>query len=532
MNLLLVDDEIYAAERIQNMMDWDALGIQQVKVANSMQQAIRIFEVESVDIMLCDIEMPRGSGIELAEWVRSRNYHTVILFLTCHAQFAYAKDAMRLRSQDYLLKPIDKETLHAALLRAVAVACHEKRLQRLTQSDALWKNNQCNILEYFWLQVAQGTFSGGTKEIVRVASERGIPLRENTELYAVCIVLQNYDENWGDDDRRLIAYAQLNIARELFEQDGSMNGVAEINRGVLIAICCPADTTPISELEDSVRKYTEVCKQNLGLEISCCISGRICPAELCASIERIIKIARPPKGTTANVWIEDASKPQPRHLPRPEMQAWSQMLQQGAYRQVRESVISFFQKPEVTGSLSVSFLQEFQQTFLEILSDYCRNKTILSRKILDCDDQLLIKAVRSVPDMLIWINIVLNRCEMADTTGLRDDPILMAKHFITENLDQEISREDIARYVHLNPDYLSRIFKKELGISVIDYLIELRIEMAKKLLRDTNMRVSDVAGQVGYSNFSHFSKLFKKKVGVNPNQYKRRASHPGGRKSE
>lgn len=85
-----------------------------------------------------------------------------------------------------------------------------------------------------------------------------------------------------------------------------------------------------------------------------------------------------------------------------------------------------------------------------------------------------------------------------------------------------MSREDIAEHVYLNPAYLSRLFRKETGLSLTDYTASLRIQKAKLELLDTNHRVSDVAMSVGYSNFSHFTKLFKKTTGLTPQEYRKK----------
>ena len=107
MNILLVDDEIYAVEAIREMVDWNALDISEVSVAYSMRQAQRVLEEKSVDILLSDIEMPRGSGLELLAWIREKGLPVVSIFLTSHANFSYANQAIRLDTFDYVLKPVD-----------------------------------------------------------------------------------------------------------------------------------------------------------------------------------------------------------------------------------------------------------------------------------------------------------------------------------------------------------------------------------------------------------------------------------------
>lgn len=519
MHLLLVDDDVYAVERVRNMLDWKELGINSVSVAYSVAQAIEVFCAGPVDILLSDVEMPQKNGIDLAAWVREQGYNTAIVFLTCHAQFTYAKDALRLKSQDYLLKPVDAETLRSVLSRTVTHIKREERIQKLTKSESLWIKNRDNILEYFWLQVAQGRFSCGEREIILNANERGIQLSKDTKLHAVLVSLVKYDENWTEGDRKLITYALMNIARELFERKNSLNAVMEIVKGKLLLVYGPAGDDTVSEVKDQVAYYMDVCKRYLGLNITCGISSLCSPEELSIMVERMMEWPAYHRAGEGAIWEIDLGDAAPEKGAVADTMAWSDMMERGLYQQVRMGLISFFQDPATEEHLSSYFLKSFQRDFLQLIYEHCHANG-LSRAFLKENVTLQERASQSVPDMLIWANTIIDQLERMAETREDADPVVETKKFIAENLDQDISRTSIAEHVHLNEDYLSRIFKKQVGVSVIDYLINQRVEMAKKLLAGTNMRVSDVAVQVGYSNFSHFSKIFKKKVGVNPNQFK------------
>ena len=115
MRILIVDDEIYAVEAIREMIDWQALGIDEVLTAYSMRQAQKLLTEKAVDILLCDIEMPQGSGLELVSWIREKEMKLVTVFLTSHANFNYANQAIRLEIFDYILKPADPEELFGVL---------------------------------------------------------------------------------------------------------------------------------------------------------------------------------------------------------------------------------------------------------------------------------------------------------------------------------------------------------------------------------------------------------------------------------
>ena len=118
--VLVVDDEVVAVRAIKRRVDWASLGIGRVLEANSMKQAMSVFESEAVDVLLCDIEMPEGTGLELFEWVKGYFPYVECIYVTCHPDFEYIRKAMRLGSLDYILKPIDYEELEEVMKKAIA----------------------------------------------------------------------------------------------------------------------------------------------------------------------------------------------------------------------------------------------------------------------------------------------------------------------------------------------------------------------------------------------------------------------------
>lgn len=129
MKLLIVDDDILVIEGIMASIDWDKLKFEQVLIANCYSEAINIFQKEKIDLLLCDIEMPFGNGINLVQWVRDNKMDTECIFLTCHSEFDFAKQAVSLRCLDYLLKPLLPERLIAVLQNATKVIEEKKTKQ-------------------------------------------------------------------------------------------------------------------------------------------------------------------------------------------------------------------------------------------------------------------------------------------------------------------------------------------------------------------------------------------------------------------
>lgn len=100
--------------------------------------------------------------------------------------------------------------------------------------------------------------------------------------------------------------------------------------------------------------------------------------------------------------------------------------------------------------------------------------------------------------------------------------VYVVQNYIKEHLEQEICRNTVADYIHMNPDYLDRLFKKEFGLSVSQYIKEKKIDYAKMLLRTTNLSVSEIAQRLGYINLSHFTASFKQITNMTPVNYRKK----------
>lgn len=120
MNIILVDDEELELLLLDKLIRRSDISFEKIYKASCMEEAVEILENHMVNIMICDIEMPGGSGFQLTEWVRNRKLDIEVIFLTGHAKFSYATDAIRLEVKDYLLKPVKEEDLKNAILRVLS----------------------------------------------------------------------------------------------------------------------------------------------------------------------------------------------------------------------------------------------------------------------------------------------------------------------------------------------------------------------------------------------------------------------------
>lgn len=439
MNLLVVDDDKISVACTLAMLEWQNLGIGQVYTAYSKKQAIEVMEACPVEILLCDIEMPRGSGYELLEWIEENGFSVAAVFLTSYAKFEYVSRAMKMKVVDYVLKPADKDSLEQAV-RAAAEHVKREQERRKDEKHALyWDASRQILMRNFWLTVLQRGWTD-LSVLQERAQKAGVPLQCGASYSAAlvhyapeqsCYALEQscyeseqfcYAPAQSDRskiDERTLGFAVANIAGEcLFQQTDSGN-VISLGRRRLLLICEQAGA-PSAALADRLAHLLREWRK--------CLAG--CRFSIYMLDEKL-EAARLP----------DAAEMLMRHL-------------DGA---------AYFEPG------------------LHMISE---------------------QESRCIPD----------------GGGL----IEKAKAYMRANQEKEIGRMEVAEAVHLNPDYLSRLFKSETGRSVIEYLLELRMEEAKKLLVETKEQVSEIAVKVGYSDISYFTKQFKKFFGISPREYRKR----------
>jgi two-component system response regulator YesN len=161
---------------------------------------------------------------------------------------------------------------------------------------------------------------------------------------------------------------------------------------------------------------------------------------------------------------------------------------------------------------------------MQIVHFYLKGKGIQAHQLFsdDLSVELFSLATHSVTDMKQWIVHTVDRAlKYASEVEKSNSVIWRVKQFIGMNLGKDLSCEDIANQVFLNPIYLNRIFKKETGISLSEYIQQRRLKMARDLLSNTNMPVSTIAAHVGYTNFSHFSRMFRKHTSMSPMDFRK-----------
>ena len=156
MKVIIVDDDIATVDVIKNTTHWQDLGINEVFTAYNITDAKKILKEQLIDIVISDIEMPQGNGIELLVWYRREGFEGEFLLLTCHESFEYAASAMKLKAAEYILKPFDVDRMEISLRKLIREIEDKKNLAEINKYGRWMKDNPRQLFNGFWANIFQG----------------------------------------------------------------------------------------------------------------------------------------------------------------------------------------------------------------------------------------------------------------------------------------------------------------------------------------------------------------------------------------
>jgi len=524
MQLLIVDDEYLAVEGLKSAVDWQGMGIAELFTAYSPDQAKEIFQKEKIDIMLCDIEMPQGTGLELLQWVRQHSPVTETIFLTCHADFQYAKQAIQLGSLDYLLKPIPPNELKDSVKKAIRKLDRESYLNEFSQYGRYWVQHQPLIVERFWLDILNQLIPGDAERIKKAAEERNIPYSAEITFLPILISIRRSYKEVSLRDKKILEYAVRKSAEELLLNNLEKGFLITLEDGNLLAMISAKHDSAADEYARPIcEKFIEACRSYFYTGVACYI-GEVAQAHQMASYYSKLR-SLDANNVAHDEGVLSLGNPQlskETHLP-PDMSMWSILLQEGKNTELLTAIEQYMRLQTTADQLDSAALNQFIQDFQQMVYYVSKLKGIQAHQLFSDRNsmELIAASTRSTTDALNWIRHIIDKVvELIALTEQSQSVVDKVKMYIREHIEKEISREDLASHVYLNPDYLTRIFKKETGLSISDYLMQQRMDRAAFLLINTDMSVSSIAGKIGYANFSHFSRIFKKYMGLNPLDYR------------
>lgn len=523
-SILLVDDENHILESVKSDIVANNPSISDCYTANNIKQAKKIFSAHVVDILICDIEMPQGSGIDLLTWVNDNYPNTVAVFMTCHTDFKYVKQAIQLGCIDYLIKPVSVSELKKVIGKAISTVDRNNEVQEFSRSHQLWTKNHTLVTAGFWLDVVNRTVP--LESIKDKAANLAIPITDDMEFIPLLVTIQRAHQELNTRKEKILEHALKRLAEERIITRGRTGQVIQLYKNnMLIILTYEQSSSDRQSLKSDCEEYVQTCNTFFHCDLSCYIGNKAYVHEVAKSVEELIAFSDRNVAFDNAVFLFMRKVSEAAPIEMPDMKLWAIMLNNDKGERVISEAVQYLEGLVKIEGVNSTILQKFYQDFLQMVYLALDQQSIHAHELF-CDPKsikLAEKSVHSIVSMQMWVKhlvtkVIVQMKDMKETNTVVEN----VKEYIDAHLgEDDLSRESIAKSVFLNPDYLSRLFKKETNLSLSEYLIQTRIKKAQELLEKTDISISRIASSVGYSHFSHFSKMFRKNTGFSPMDYRK-----------
>lgn len=542
LKIFLAEDEVVVRETIKRMIPWEELGFELVGEAADGEMALPLLIRQQPDLLITDIKMPFMDGLTLARLAKKEIPGLKVVILSGYDDFNYAKQAIGIGVEDYLLKPITKNALIERLSEIRSRYEHEK-----TQKEYYEKFHremqayEKNSIRDFFEALVRGSMD--MMEVYKRAEKLGLDIV--AEAYNVLIFTMNCDEDFSGQRDEYSSWEAESL--ELLENFFAGHSSAMLFRSNIFSY-----GVLLKGQRETIEENTRACVDEIRKILSRQDGRREWFLAVGQSVDRLSQIQK--SYHTASRAFSQRYLYDENILYYDEMET---MEHPGGQAETEDN--AYLQKVDVN-ALNPAILQKFLSNGLQeetenFVKDYFyaigqepmeslvfRNYVILNVRFsvisfikgLGCDtnemesadtEEVLAESGKNMESAIAYAKKMISQAiEIRDqNSGNKNRSILKtAVDFIDSHyMDEEISLNTVANVANVSSNHFSALFSQNMGQTFIEYLTTLRMNKAKELLRCTGMRSSEIAGEIGYKDAHYFSYLFKKTQGMTPSDYRK-----------
>ncbi len=525
MNILVVDDEKPARDAMCFLIENRNKEDYKVFEAGNVSEAREILKMNKIHIIFCDIEMPGESGIEFLKWASENYSDAEFIMVSCHDNFSYAKSAMRYGSIDYLLKPVLPDELEIVFTKAVERLRLKKQIESLKKKEDRKDERSSHILyTQFWNEISKGTWKS-REQIQWQAEKQNITYYPEQEVIPVVLVFEQMSRNYREIKNSLGDFALKNMIEEIVYQNAVQSVILGSEGSYVIVYPVPQNVI-LSRQELAKRFDLLIAKmwEYFECSIICYMGHKVCSEVLHEELVELMEFHKENVTYVQQTVIYRGKKEKESIYVPFDREEWFALLWDGKKNIFLEKLNEYLDEMIQNGNLTKHTKDRFYQEFVQLVMSVAEARKIPSSDFFDAsqNESMFNDDVSNVRSLKIWCEKVVTLLTGAIQKKEKDQRILTKiEDYLNKNYDRKVSREELAKYLGFNCEYLSRIFKKETGVLLSDYINTFKLDRVKYLLRTTDTSVSDIALQEGYENFSNFTRLFKKETGCTPTEYRK-----------
>ena len=542
LKIFLAEDEVIVRETIKRMIPWEELGFELVGEAADGEMALPLLIRQKPDLLITDIKMPFMDGLTLAKLAKKELPELKIVILSGYDDFNYAKQAINIGVEDYLLKPITKNALIERISEIRSRYEHEKtqkeyyeKFQR--EMQAYEKNSSRDFFE----ALVRGSMD--MMEVYKKAEKLGVDIV--AEAYNILIFTMNSEEDFSGQKEGYSEWEAESL--EMLEEFFSGHPSAMLFRSNIFSY-----GVLLKGQKESIKEITKECVGKIQGILNRKESKREWFLAVGQPVERLSQIKKS-YHTASRAFSQ-------RYLYVENILYYDEMeMMEHRSGQADTNDNAYLKKVDVN-ALNPAILQKFlsngiQEEIENFVKDYFyaigqepmeslvfRNYVILNVRFsvitflkgLGCDtegmepentEEILAESGKNIESAIAYAEKMVSQAITIrdQNSGNKNRSILKtAVDFIESHyMEEEISLNTVANVANVSANHFSALFSQNMGQTFIEYLTSLRMNKAKELLRCTGMRSSEIAGEIGYKDAHYFSYLFKKTQGMTPSDYRK-----------
>lgn len=537
--LLIVDDLPIITDGLAELFQLEPNLQLEVYKAYSGTEALELLKKHRIDIVLSDILMPGMDGIELLREIRSNWPACKVILLTSYSDFSYVQSALSLGGLEYILKTDSDDKIVQAVEKAMFTLDKENDERRLIEKAEIHMKLALPTLQkdYLW-SILQG------KKVERILlaehfTNIQLPFRAHDPVFLLICRVDDWNEITSAPDKSLIIYAVQNIVEELLSESTQLISlVYESSKIIWIVQPQSSESDDWEKTSRFVNGMLEMiqskCLSLLKLSVSFVLGSKEAAwSELADRFHALKYLFVRGLGSRKGTLLTEEGLSRNDAVPGTRKRSYQlqskvslllNSLENGSeqeFYRIYEELAPIFSDDRVPRLQKVELYHALSYVFLTFVNKYDLESELGEQvewnKLVLFDDQTTweewnVYFLHLASHIIAW-----NKEEQEQSTH---DVVKKLHDFIESHISADISLIHLADHVNLNPSYLSRLYKQITGNGLSDYLTEYRDRKAKEMLKKSNLKVQEIAAQLGYNSSHSFIRFFKKQNQVTPQEYR------------
>ena len=507
--VLIADDERFTRQGILDMVDWDKLNVSEVKEAYDGINALEILKDFEPNILLTDVRMPRLNGIDLAFKARELYPNCMILFMSGYSDKEYLKSAIKLKAINYVEKPIEieelEENLNNAILEFVKnTTIHNSiehtianEISSIDNSEAVNSIISSYFSKDFNDKVVDGQYVSVLIKIYKIIPNKHLFIDKIREIIHGC-GLEGFVSMQNEKDIVLQIFFSKNI-KSIHNSNVFQSFFATLDEYIKnyshFYIFVGYIVANMQDMHKSYASASSLDTLSFFKDYNSVIYFEEVPHKTCATID------------------PNAYSAFKRNLNNEDKQA------------VLSDINNITSEFMLNCGTDINEIKNVYNKLLLHIFNFCHSRNInLNNSVNENTSFNTILQFNNIFEIKHYmLEIIKDVFLCLKEKNIYNEPALNIIKYINEHYNSyDLSLEDISKNTFLTPAYICVIFKDFTGKTVNKYITEYRIMQAKELLKDSNIKMNDIALKVGYRDGNYFAKIFKKETGYSPSEYRRK----------